>query len=567
MNKWTEFCCDFETENNETDCRVWSFGAYPMTMNDDEYVCGKTLDEFFSWVLSLECKKICLIFHNAKFDFSFFEYKLIDMGIEWVDNNKLKNNQYTSLISDFGVFYSAKFKYNNKEVKILDSAKIIQDKLENFPKLFGFEDIKKGSIDYNKPHPIGYEPTKEEKEYQFNDCKLLAKGWKILRDEGYNKLTLASNTLDFFKQYIGRRCFNLFFPILDSAIDNFCREAYHGGLCVVNPLFKNKKVGKGKVFDVNSLYPFANSQFPLPFGQPKWFDGQYKDNLMYPLFFQKILVDCKLKDGHIPCIILKGGGRYVKNTYLENTNGEMIEKVLTKYDLELLLEHYEIFSIKYCGGYMFKASENIFKSFFENLFKDKEEATKNGNKSKRTLTKMKMNSLGGKFGTNPISRRKKPIYDKVDGIIRYKYIEEIKKTVYVPVIAYVTAIGRYITATAIHDNIERFLYCDTDSIHLLGWQRAKGIEVNPIKIGAWDMEMKFSQAKYIRQKTYIEILYDKNNTKKHGQSVVKCAGLPNADKLTDISVDDFKTGLEVIGLKQKRVKNGVVLYEHPFTLK
>ena len=58
--------------------------------------------------------------------------------------------------------------------------------------------IKKGEIDYNAFRPVGYIPSKDEMEYQFNDCKILALAWEKLKERGYNKLTLSSNVLEFY---------------------------------------------------------------------------------------------------------------------------------------------------------------------------------------------------------------------------------------------------------------------------------------------------------------------------------------------------------------------------------
>lgn len=568
MKKVIELACDFETINNPVDCRVWSWGIYKVGGRDGEYRDGTDLKSFFDELYNYKCRNLKLIFHNARFDFSFLEYYLVkNLKLEWVEK-KPCNGQYTSLISREGVFYSAKICVDDFTITVVDSTKIIKNKLANLPKMLGFDfEIKKGEIDYNAYRPIGYIPSKDEKEYQFNDCKILALAWEKLKERGYNKLTLSSNVLEFYKRDLGRKTFKALFPVLDSDIDYFLRDAYAGGICVVNPRFQNKKIGKGRVYDVNSLYPWAQSSQPLPYGKPVFFEGQYKESLFYPLYVSRIRVDCKLKDGHIPCIILKGGGRYTKNTYLIDTNGEMLEKTLTCIDIEILKENYDIYKIEYIDGYMFHTSENMFTKFFSKLFEEKQKATETGDIANRTFAKLEMNGLGGKFGTNSNATRKKPVYSSHDGIIHYEYIEETKDTIYLPVIMFVTAYGRKKLMQAINDNLDRFLYCDTDSIHLLGDYDAVNIEVDKIKIGAWDYELKFIEAKYIRQKTYIEIEKKELADEVEVISHVKAAGLVGASDIKGIGIDSFKIGMKHKCLKQKRVANGVILQDTVIELK
>lgn len=189
-------CCDFETENREEDCRVWSFGCMNLK---EEYWDGDTLPEFFDAIFSIPGKSHTLYFHNANFDFSFIEYHIVKvLGLVWTDEKKIQEGQYTSLISDMGAFYSAEFVYHAKRIKIVDSGKIFHCKLEEIPKMLGLKGVKKGLIEYNKQHPIGYQRTQDEMDYQRQDCYILKEAVVYMRKHGYKKLTLASNSLFFF---------------------------------------------------------------------------------------------------------------------------------------------------------------------------------------------------------------------------------------------------------------------------------------------------------------------------------------------------------------------------------
>ena len=108
------------------------------------------------------------------------------------------------------------------------------------------------------------------------------------------------------------------------------------------------------------------------------------------------------------------------------------------------------------------------------------------------------------------------------------------------------------------------MYCDTDSIHILGWEEPKDIIVDDVKLGAWKCEGKFDRASFVKPKTYIEISGDKVN--------VKACGMPQNIKDDFekhlIPVEDFKVGfMSDKKLLFKRVEGGVILEPTTFTIK
>lgn len=102
---------------------------------------------------------------------------------------------------------------------------------------------------------------------------------------------------------------------------------------------------------------------------------------------------------------------------------------------------------------------------------------------------------------------------------------------------------------------------DTDSVHcLLSEEDLKEIvEIDNIKMGAWKIETKAEQGKYIKPKTYL--------LKENGKIKAHCSGMSKTlfDK---IEWEKFKTGYSISGnLKKKRVQGGIILVEEDFTIK
>ena len=138
-------------------------------------------------------------------------------------------------------------------------------------------------------------------------------------------------------------------------------------------------------------------------------------------------------------------------------------------------------------------------------------------------------------------------------------LEESAEPVYVPYAAFCTSWARSITIRAAQQNYDRFIYADTDSIHLIG--DAEGIEVDDNALGAWKLEGKFYGGKYLRAKTYLHFDED------HHIEDVKCAGMPDNIK-AKVTIDNFKIGSMFDGkLMQKRVPGGVVLMDSTFVIK
>ena len=143
-------------------------------------------------------------------------------------------------------------------------------KVSKIAKTFGLP-ISKLELDYNKPREKGHILTKEEKEYITNDVKIMAMALNILFKEGLTKHTSASNALANYKHIITDEKFLHFFPVLEKNVDTEIRKAYKGGFTYLNPIYKEKTVGKGVVLDVNSLYPSVMYEKDLPYGEPVYF--------------------------------------------------------------------------------------------------------------------------------------------------------------------------------------------------------------------------------------------------------------------------------------------------------
>lgn len=581
------FSADFETTTTPDDCRVWAWGACEVSKNPCEYHMGNDINGFMEWCF--EQKNPCLYFHNAKFDTDFIINWLFRNGYEWVESTKgMIDKQFTTLISDDGKFYTMhicnEIVPKRNVIEIRDSQKLLNMSVAKIAKTFKLPDSKL-EIDYNEFREVGHELTAEEREYLKADITIVSKALADLFESGTTRLTIGSNALNkYYEMMGGRKQFRKIFPKLDVIVDKDIRAAYKGGFTYLNPIYKEVDIAEGLVFDVNSLYPWAmHSPNVLPYGRPVFFSGQYQPDNMHPLFIQRLRCQFELKPNKIPMIQLKHNLSFVPTEYLKSSNDQIITLTLTNIDLELFLENYDVYELEYVNGWKFKGASGMFDQYIDYWTEIKIQATKDKNAGLRAIAKLYLNSLYGKFATSPYVRSAIP-YLGEDGVVHYHKTEyEERDSIYVPIGAFITAIARNKTIRSAQSVYDRYLYSDTDSIHIRGTDIPDCLEVDDYKLGAWKCESKFERARFIRQKCYIEdeiITEEEYNSKmlefpylcrktENGYRFMKVtvAGLP-AGGYKYVTWDNFRGGAKYGGkLQPKRVAGGTVLDPTTYEIK
>lgn len=564
MSRWT---ADFETTTQKDDCRVWAWVAVNVDDPEEFYIDNDiaTFIDFLGNKKYGKSKKVW--FHNLSFDGEFIFNHILRHGFEWYNDRKdLKNNRFTTLISDTGKFYSIDIMVNDCKAQIMDSLKLLNASVDKIAHDFKLP-ITKLSIDYRAKREQGHILTDEEKYYILTDAKIMALALRQLFEKGFTKITAGSNALNFYKKSIGgEKQFRDIFPILQC--DDFIRKSYKGGFTYLNPKFANKEIGKGKVFDVNSLYPSVlHSPYLYPYGQPEYYIGQYKQDEKYPLFVQRFRCSFDLKGGYLPTIQIKTNRfAFIPTEYCTTSKDIEIELTLTSVDLKLFLEHYNVYNIEYIDGYKFKARSGLFDEYIDMWYTAKSEAKRTNNAVLKQLSKLLLNSLYGKFATNPKAQSKAP-YLGDDGIVHYRLLQpETRDPVYIPVGTFVTSYARNVTIRAAQKCYDRFIYADTDSLHLIGHENPD-IDIDDYKLGAFKLESIFTKAKFLRSKLYME--YSREPTEPEGSEEWKItgAGMPDSTKKL-VEYTNFDYGKTFGGkLRPLHVPGGIVLVDTEFTIR
>ena len=373
------FTCDFETTTDENDCRVWAYALFQIGSKDN-FLYGNSIDDLMEWCKNQK-DNVDLYFHNLKFDGCFICYWLETHGFTWVDKQEdCGSNNYTTLITDMGAWYSIEiyFKvhgHHTNKVRIFDSLKLLNFSVADIAKGFGLP-ISKLELDYSAYRAPGHKLTPHEVDYIRNDVEIVARALDVLFKQGHTKMTISSNALANFKKLCPR--FKTLFPVLPLDIDFDIRSTYKGGFTYLNPIYKEKETGSGYVMDVNSLYPSVMASMPTPYDVPIYFDGRYVEDEIYPLYTQTITCRFKVKPGKIPSIQVKSGSIFAPNEYIEDSGDDPITLALTRPDIELFFEQYDVFDIHWGGGYKFKSAGGVFSSYIQYWSEQKIKAKKEG---------------------------------------------------------------------------------------------------------------------------------------------------------------------------------------------
>lgn len=582
------FTADFETTTDDDDCRVW---AWSICSIDEkfEFSYGNNISTIFDFFQQHGNAKY--YWHNLKFDASFLIDYMFKQGFKYNDDKEHpRPHTFCTLISSMGSWFCVDIWLDRDEkgklrhVQMIDSLKILNFSVAQVAKDFNLP-ISKLELDYREKREIGHILTPHEIDYIRNDVEIMARALFIMFEQGYTKMTIASDAITEYKKL--NKAFRTYFPELPLEMDAEIRESYKGGFTYLSPKYAGQKLGFGMTLDINSMYPSMMYNQPMPIDYPKLFSGEYEFDPEYPLYVIMFSCSFDIKKGKIPSIQLKRNIMFRANEYIESTNGEVVDLCLTSVDYELFREQYNVQNLDFKGGYKFKSATGLFKSYIDKFMQMKIESKKAGNKAQTLIAKLFLNSLYGRFGLNPNTGTKIPLF--VDGQVAYKIElaqEGDRKPVYIPVASFITSYARAFIIRSSqmvrdwsieHKGFDAYVYSDTDSMKVLLDKSdlealSEVIPVDDYELGKWAWEESWIAWKGIRQKCYIEEFED-------GSISATIAGMPK--RLAPlITFDNFEIGFTTADLDPEKVKEcggyklrykhvdgGVILKDTDFTIK
>lgn len=525
---------DFENSTNGDSTYV--YGAGFMNIEDSDATIFENIDDAMNYLAHIPSKSV-VYFHNfANYDSWIIIDWLLNHGYTFTTDTKI-NKRFTGIITDDRRCYQLKVRFNKWMVEFRDTVLLIQGKLDTIGKNFKCNTAKLvGTIDYDDPNKakVGYKMTDTEKRYLRNDVVLLKEVLeKALTMGGLtNYLTAGSFAFNEMKHSLYQHLHNLsdkemeakrfskwykkdiqdtfrmVFPELQFELDKKLRKAYKGGYCI-NWSDGEIYNGHGLVLDVNSLYPSCMvstkecGRHPYPYGYPKYNGAGVLPNC--DCFIIHLETRFKVKPNHLPFIQLKGSKFFLENEYIREVNDE-VELYLTSVDYKLFHDMYDVYYENIIESWSFDSVDDIFNKFVLDHYEGKKNAP---DKTTRQVHKICLNSAYGKFGTRPERASASNVYLNDKGAVTMDFTTDDKmpSATYIPVACFVTAYGREKIIRSAMKVIDHLRYIDTDSLHLVDItldEVAKIFDLDPVELGYFACESEFDQARWVRQKTYVE---------------------------------------------------------------
>lgn len=437
---------------------------------------------------------------------------------------------------------------------------------------------------------------------------------------------------------LGTDVFDARFSKLGWVDNEVIRDAYRSGFNVLNPRFENKiidenwdglgeidirfqkyleSIGKSKIdiancvevqLDINSLYLKVLRDYPMPYGglvKRLWGDEAveylYSLDVLNKTSFVDVEVQVSNKFGIVNPVAdafkkLTDDGEgvlwgrlllpYNEFAILANQFGAGDRLIYTKgFDwLQDFENQFEVLDLAVTSVDVFYQAQGMFNEFVDKWFD-----IKHGKKdflqliSKQVLT----NTVGAmgrknKLGMYNIVNKLKDVDENGVGTVEWSIDKNVnmqqldKKAQYTPVPAMVTSIGRCITSWVALQFGNRFIYSDTDQVHVLlegdvgflfdsniyGLTNRKGL-LSEGDLGMFKVERMVQRALFLKKKTYIE-------EQVQGEEFAVTAGIP--DSKAKFSIDGgggrvkFEVGAQYQQLIPHDVKGGKGIWAETRTL-
>lgn len=375
----------------------------------------------------------------------------------------------------------------------------------------------------------------------------------------------------------------LFEAKYSDAQEKYLRHAYFGGFVYANYKYVNKKLSRGLVGDVNSLYPsvMLNRNYPRWDSVTKLSETEFKQLDLHDYnTFAVVTIKIKklrLKAEGVPCFPKKSAFGMSREIFSEQDLADDAV-ILTNFDLYWIMQNYKLEYEYVTGVIARKAINHPFTSFILKHKAEKERAVQAGNKVDKMIAKIHLNSTYGKFAQRKITT-KSVLMENSNGTIGFTEEPDpnANPTEHNILIAvFITAFARDVLLSMIellkHEPQATFWYCDTDSVHF-GYNGALDIVKDDEKIfqelhipfdksvfGKWKPEQHMTQARYLGSKRYWE------EDPALGEAIIKGAGIQKAGKayLSKQGIEAFQyrkdKALIVPFTVSKKVRNGVKIY-------
>lgn len=307
-------------------------------------------------------------------------------------------------------------------------------------------------------------------------------------------------------------------PVTYSEIESMIRDGYYGGRTEVFIPHTDLPVNGWTAlhYDRNSMYPAEMIKQDFPVGEPEFYGGEqaktkWANWCKYGGGLGFVKAEIYVPKQNLAPLPIKRGKLVFMTGYLLGTwTLDELKNAVDRFDVEVKNIHHIIF---------YPHTYPVFKNFIGTMYKLKEDGKKLGKPALAKFGKLIQNTAYGWTAlrrddkTELVDISKSMEYDDNDILFKNERLGfcEVRSVVNAESIQ--VAVGAYVTSYArihlvnlmqdIEQDGSRIYYCDTDSI--VTDKPFPAEVVDPVRLGAWDIEKVVYEGIFCMPKVYHEV--------------------------------------------------------------
>lgn len=489
---------------------------------DDPQSYFYTIDEFLDRIIDFSkprrktthgtrlCKNVCIYIYNLSFEWSFILPVLLQRGFTFnpIINETSSFNFYSISTKSVSSVWEVVIKAgeNCGYIRFRDLAKIFGGGLGKVAKSFNLP-TQKGEIDYRLNRLHNHIVTQEEKEYCYNDTRIIIDILLEMQKRGdkdfWKSLSMSSYSMRKLIQWGYKRArkpyaaFRKGYPELGEDETKFLRQSVEGGLCYANPKYQfmemNCQIGH---IDARQMHPSSAYLFPYPYGEGEYFKGKPRMNR---------ICCCRIKISYDD-VILFSNIKLIGCPFIEDR-----ELVVWDFEIPIMQKCYVNLRIEYIDGYAYHFRMLPWRDYYKYNFDSREQAKIDKDSFLIMLYKGLNNGSYGKLLEKPHNYTYANTINPM-GIIDSIVLEKDELAInsrytYLPVGSGIPARSRCrLIELALKYGAENVLYVDTDSIFFIWNEKTKTVwehDTNQNKeLGGWGWEEMIDRAQFTAPKRY-----------------------------------------------------------------
>lgn len=399
------------------------------------------------------------------------------------------------------------FGKDHGEIILRDMAKIFGGGLGNVARSMKLE-TQKGSIDYMMPRGEDYIPTQEEKDYCYDDVKILMEvAERVIKDpllvKAISSSTYAISSMirnGFPRSYNPIKSFRSYYPEEKPEEAEFLRKTVAGGITYATPYYQFKDINTriGHI-DLHQAHPSSAYLKYFPYGEGKYFIKRPPS----PFGISALHIKVSYTGVKLHSVVKLIGTEFC----------EGLELWVWDFEIPLMKECYWDFEYEIIDGWFYKTKRLIWRNEYKKNFDLRLKAKAEGDGYNVSRYKLLNNSSYGKLlehGHNTILENIIDENGLIDSIERDKPKDEWRDNAKYTCLKVGSAIPAYtrvqLVSHALKLGYENIVYFDTDSIFYISTPETERIIDEQFnlrnELGGWGREPFIERGQFTAPKRY-----------------------------------------------------------------